>query len=271
MTNNRSETNHPPSLTKQKHPSNDKRTIPMTPDNPKPIEMTNKEEPVETLDTSEVKSMRVQALHRYAQELGVDITRSAQRQDLVFSIMKKLSQTGNTLLGSGVLEIMQDGYGFLRSSSSSYLAGADDFYVAPNLIRKYQLKSGDTLSGKIRHPEKGERYFSLVTPSRINYEPPQNNKQKLLFRDLTAEFPSEWLKLETGNGTTSDITSRMIDMMAPVGKGQRLLIVAPPKTGKTMMLQTIAHSITKNNPECKLIVLMIDERPEEVTEMRPFS
>ena len=240
----------------------------MNSDNPKSTDIKNNDEAVEVLDTGEVKAMSVQALHRYAQEIDVDITRSAQRQDLIFSIMKKLSQSDKQLVGSGVLEIMQDGYGFLRSPSGSYLAGADDFYVAPNLIRKYQLKSGDTLSGKIRHPEKGERYFSLVAPTKINYEPPQNNKQKLLFRDLTAEFPSEWLKLETGNGTTSDITSRMIDMMAPVGKGQRLLIVAPPKTGKTMMLQTIAHSITKNNPECKLIVLMIDERPEEVTEMR---
>ncbi len=240
----------------------------MNSDNPKSTDIKNRDDAVEVLDTGEIKAMSVQALHRYAQEIEVDITRSAQRQDLIFSIMKKLAQSGKQLSGSGVLEIMQDGYGFLRSPSGSYLAGADDFYVAPNLIRKYQLKSGDTLSGKIRHPEKGERYFSLTAPTKINYEPPQNNKQKLLFRDLTAEFPSEWLKLETGNGTTSDITSRMIDMMAPIGKGQRLLIVAPPKTGKTMMLQTIAHSITKNNPECKLIVLMIDERPEEVTEMR---
>jgi transcription termination factor Rho len=186
----------------------------------------------------------------------------------VFTIMKKIAQDGQNLVGSGVLEVMQDGYGFLRSARASYLAGADDFYVAPNIIRKFQLRIGDTVSGGVRAPEKGERYFSLIAPKEINYEAPENNKQKLLFRDLTAEFPSEWLKLETGNGTTSDITSRMIDMMAPVGKGQRLLIVAPPKTGKTMMLQTMAHSITSNNPECKLIVLMIDERPEEVTEMR---
>ena len=220
------------------------------------------------INTCEIKELNVQSLHKYAKELELEATRSAQRQDLVFSIMKKLGHQGKTLEGGGVLEIMQDGYGFLRSASSSYLSGADDFYVAPNLIRKFQLKSGDTVSGLVRCPEKGERYFSLVAPSQINYEGPDKNKQKLLFRDLTAEFPSEWLKLETGNGTTSDISARVIDMMSPVGKGQRLLIVAPPKTGKTMLLQTMAHSITTNNPECKLIVLMIDERPEEVTEMK---
>ena len=219
-------------------------------------------------NTADIKSMSVQDLHRYAKELAVEATRSTQRQDLIFSIMKKLVQSDTILNGEGVLEIMQDGYGFLRSPSGSYLAGADDFYVAPHLIRKFHLKSGDTVSGAIRGPEKGERYFSLTSVDQINYEAPENNKHKLLFRDLTAEFPSERLKLETGNGTTSDVTARMIDMMAPVGKGQRLLIVAPPKTGKTMMLQTMAHSITTNNPECKLIVLMIDERPEEVTEMR---
>ena len=219
-------------------------------------------------NTADIKSMSVQDLHRYAKELTVEATRSTQRQDLIFAIMKKLAQSETALNGEGVLEIMQDGYGFLRSPSGSYLAGADDFYVAPHLIRKFHLKSGATGSGSIRGPEKGERYFSLTSVDQINYEAPENNKHKLLFRDLTAEFPSERLKLETGNGTTSDGTARMIDLMAPVGKGQRLLIVAPPKTGKTMMLQTMAHSITTNNPECKLIVLMIDERPEEVTEMR---
>lgn len=223
---------------------------------------------VEVVNTSEIKAMSVKSLHLYAQELKIESTRSAQRQELIFAIMKKLFQSGKSMIGSGALEIMQDGYGFLRSSAGSYLSGADDFYVAPNLIRRFQLRSGDTITGTIRGAEKGERYFSLVNISEINYEAPEKNKKKLLFRDLTAEFPSERLKLETGNGTTSDITSRMIDMMAPVGKGQRLLIVAPPKTGKTMMLQTMAHSITTNNPECKLIVLMIDERPEEVTEMR---
>lgn len=236
----------------------------MNPNDPKQPPVNQKE----VVDTTEIKLMSVQGLHRYAQEMKVEASRSTQRQDLVFAVMKKLAQADKELTGTGVLEIMQDGYGFLRSATSSYLAGADDFYVAPNLIRKFQLKSGDTVTGLVRSPEKGERYFSLVNISEINYESPENNRNKLLFRDLTAEFPSEWLKLETGNGTTADITTRMIDMMAPVGKGQRLLIVAPPKTGKTMMLQTMAHSITSNNPECKLIVLMIDERPEEVTEMR---
>ena len=218
-------------------------------------------------NTADIKSMSVQDLHRYAKELAVEATRSTKtRPNLLHH--EKNAQSDTILNGEGVLEIMQDGYGFLRSPSGSYLAGADDFYVAPHLIRKFHLKSGDTVSGAIRGPEKGERYFSLTSVDQINYEAPENNKHKLLFRDLTAEFPSERLKLETGNGTTSDVTARMIDMMAPVGKGQRLLIVAPPKTGKTMMLQTMAHSITTNNPECKLIVLMIDERPEEVTEMR---
>src|SRR5690606_38586146 len=164
-------------------------------------------------------------------------------------------------------EILQDGFGFLRSADSSYLAGPDDIYVSPSQIRRFNLRTGDTISGKIRPPKEGERYFALLKVAEINYEPPENAKNKVLFENLTPLFPKERLTMELGNGSTEDITARVIDMAAPIGKGQRALIVSPPKAGKTMMLQNIAHSIEHNHPECYLIVLLIDERPEEVTEM----
>jgi len=165
------------------------------------------------------------------------------------------------------LEILQDGFGFLRSSEGSYLAGPDDIYVSPSQIRRFNLRTGDSISGKIRPPKEGERYFALLKVNDINFDRPENAKNKILFENLTPLFPDERLIMELGNGSTEDITARIIDLMAPIGKGQRGLIVSPPKAGKTMMLQNIAQSITRNNPDCYLIVLLIDERPEEVTEM----
>ncbi len=221
------------------------------------------------INLSALRSINIKELHSLAEKHEVDNIRSMQKQDLLFHTVKKLALEDQEIVADGVLEIMPDGgYGFLRSAHSSYLSGADDIYVSPSQIRRYSMKTGDSIVGQVRAPEKGERYFALVQPTQLNGDAPDKNRNKILFRDLTAEFPNQWLKLERGNGTTEDITSRIIDMTAPIGKGQRALIVAPPKTGKTMMLQTIAHAITANHPECVLIVLMIDERPEEVTEMR---
>ena len=221
------------------------------------------------INLSALRSVDIKELHSLAAKHEVDNIRSMQKQDLLFHLVKKLALEDQEIVADGVLEIMPDGgYGFLRSAHSSYLSGADDIYVSPSQIRRYSMKTGDSIVGQVRAPEKGERYFALLQPTQLNGDAPDKNRNKILFRDLTAEFPNQWLKLERGNGTTEDITSRIIDMTAPIGKGQRALIVAPPKTGKTMMLQTIAHAITANHPECILIVLMIDERPEEVTEMR---
>jgi len=221
------------------------------------------------INLSALRSIDIKELHSLAAKHEVDNIRSMQKQDLLFHLVKKLALEDQEIVADGVLEIMPDGgYGFLRSAHSSYLSGADDIYVSPSQIRRYSMKTGDSIVGQVRAPEKGERYFALLQPTQLNGDAPDKNRNKILFRDLTAEFPNQWLKLERGNGTTEDITSRIIDMTAPIGKGQRALIVAPPKTGKTMMLQTIAHAITANHPECILIVLMIDERPEEVTEMR---
>ncbi|MGH8554948.1 MAG: transcription termination factor Rho, partial [Gammaproteobacteria bacterium] len=174
---------------------------------------------------------------------------------------------GEDISGNGVLEILQDGFGFLRSGDSSYLAGPDDIYVSPSQIRRFNLRTGDTISGKIRPPKDGERYFALLKVNEINFEPPEAAKNKVLFENLTPLFAHERLKLEIGNGTTEDLTPRVIDLVAPIGRGQRGLIVSPPKAGKTVMLQSIAHSLALNHPDCYLMVLLIDERPEEVTEM----
>ncbi|MEM9171501.1 MAG: transcription termination factor Rho, partial [Pseudomonadota bacterium] len=175
---------------------------------------------------------------------------------------------GENIYGDGVLEILQDGFGFLRSSDSSYMAGPDDIYVSPSQIRRFNLRTGDTVSGLIRPPKDGERYFALLKVGQINFEPPENTRSKVLFENLTPLFPRERLKLEQGNGSKEDLTARIIDLVAPIGKGQRGLIVSPPKAGKTMLLQNVASAISANHPECDLIVLLIDERPEEVTEMQ---
>ena len=183
------------------------------------------------------------------------------------TILKRHARSGEDIFGDGVLEILQDGFGFLRSADSSYLAGPDDIYVSPSQIRRFNLRTGDSISGKIRPPKEGERYFALLKVNEINFDQPENARNKILFENLTPLFPQDRLLMEMGNGSTEDLTGRIIDLVSPIGKGQRGLIVSPPKAGKTLMLQNIAANITRNNPECHLIVLLIDERPEEVTEM----
>jgi len=191
----------------------------------------------------------------------------ARKQDIIFAMLKAHAKNGEDIFGDGVLEILQDGFGFLRSADSSYLAGPDDIYVSPSQIRRFSLRTGDTISGKIRPPKEGERYFALLKVDQINFEAPENAKNKVLFENLTPLHANERMRMERGNGSTEDITARIIDIVSPFGKGQRGLIVSPPKAGKTLMLQNIAQSIAANHPDCYLIVLLIDERPEEVTEM----
>jgi len=192
----------------------------------------------------------------------------SRKQDVIFSILKAHAKSGEDIYGDGVLEILSDGFGFLRSADSSYLAGPDDIYVSPSQIRRFNLRKGDSIAGKIRPPKDSERYFALLKVDEINFDKPENAKNKILFENLTPLFPQKRLKMEQGNGSTEDLTARIIDLVCPIGKGQRALIVSPPKAGKTIMLQNIANSIVRNNPECYLIVLLIDERPEEVTEMQ---
>ena len=219
------------------------------------------------MNLTELKQKPAQELLTMARELGVENPGRNRKQDVIFSILKKQSKNGEDIYGDGILEILQDGFGFLRSETSSYLAGPDDIYVSPSQIRRFSLRTGDTISGKIRPPKQGERYFALLKVQEINFDKPENSKNKVPFENLTPLFPTQRLTLEQGNGSTEDITGRIIDLISPIGKGQRGLIVAPPKTGKTMMLQNIAQAISYNHPECHLIVLLIDERPEEVTEM----
>ena len=218
------------------------------------------------MNLTELKQKPATELITIAQGMGIEGSRS-RKQDVIFSIFKFYAKSGEDIFGDGVLEILQDGFGFLRSADSSYLAGPDDIYVSPSQIRRFGLRTGDTVSGKIRPPKEGERYFALLKVSEINFDKPENAKGKVLFENLTPLHPDERLSLELGNGSTEDITARVIDLAAPIGKGQRGLIVSPPKAGKTMLLQNVAQSITANHPECYLIVLLIDERPEEVTEM----
>ncbi|MGB5305515.1 MAG: transcription termination factor Rho [Gammaproteobacteria bacterium] len=219
------------------------------------------------MNLSELKLKPASELVEIAQSMGVEGAARSRKQDIIFSILKAHAKKGEDIFGDGVLEILQDGFGFLRSSDSSYLAGPDDIYVSPSQIRRFSLRTGDTVDGKIRPPKDSERYFALLKVSQINFEKPENAKNKVAFENLTPLHPNERMTLERGNGSTEDITARIIDMVAPLGKGQRGLIVSPPKAGKTMLLQNVAQSITTNHPECYLIVLLIDERPEEVTEM----
>ncbi len=202
-----------------------------------------------------------------AKEMGLDNLARSRKQDVIFSILKRHAKSGEDIYGQGVLEILQDGFGFLRSADSSYLAGPDDIYVSPSQIRRFNLRTGDSIDGKIRPPKDGERYFALLKVANINYGPPEQAKNKILFENLTPLFAQERLHMQLGNGSSEDLTARVIDLTSPMGKGQRALLVSPPKAGKTLMLQNIAHSIIRNNPECYLIVLLIDERPEEVTDM----
>ena len=219
------------------------------------------------MNLTELKKKPASELLDMAQDMGIEGLSRARKQDVIFAILKAHAKGGESIYGDGVLEILQDGFGFLRSADSSYLAGPDDIYVSPSQIRRFNLRTGDTVSGKIRPPKDGERYFALLKVDQINFEPPENAKYKVLFENLTPLHANEQLRLELGNGSTEDITARVIDLVAPIGKGQRGLVVSPPKAGKTMMLQNIAQSIAHNHPECYLIVLLIDERPEEVTEM----
>lgn len=220
------------------------------------------------MNLTELKKKSPAELIKIAQELKLEGTARSRKQDIIFAILKALAKSGEDIYGDGVLEILQDGFGFLRSGDSSYLAGPDDIYVSPSQIRRFNLRTGDTVSGRIRPPKEGERYFALLKVGDINFEPPEVSKNKVLFENLTPLHAMQRLNLERGNGSSEDITPRIIDLVAPIGKGQRGLIVSPPKAGKTMMLQNIAQSIAANHPECYLIVLLIDERPEEVTEMQ---
>ncbi|OUS28009.1 transcription termination factor Rho ['Osedax' symbiont bacterium Rs2_46_30_T18] len=220
------------------------------------------------MNLTQLKTKSVHELVDTANEMGLENLARSRKQDVIFAILKKHAKSGEDIYGDGVLEILQDGYGFLRSADASYLAGPDDIYVSPSQIRRFNLRTGDTVAGKIRPPKDSERYFALLKVNEINYDRPDNAKNKILFENLTPLFAQDRLVLELGNGSTEDLSARVIDLMAPIGKGQRGLVVSPPKAGKTLMLQNIANSISRNNPECHLIVLLIDERPEEVTEMQ---
>jgi transcription termination factor Rho len=219
------------------------------------------------MNLNELKQHSVPDLIETLKSMGGDHSARMRRQDIIFSILKSQAKKGEDIFSEGVLEILQDGFGFLRSADSSYLAGPDDIYVSPSQIRRFNLRTGDTVSGKIRPPKDSERYFALLKVDQINFDLPENVKHKVLFENLTPLHPNERMPLERGNGSTEDITARIIDLVSPIGKGQRGLVVSPPKAGKTLMLQNIAQSIASNNPDCYLIVLLIDERPEEVTEM----
>lgn len=220
------------------------------------------------MNLTELKQKPIGELLNTAHEMGLENISRTRKQDVIFVILKKHAKNGEDIYGDGVLEILQDGFGFLRSADSSYLAGPDDIYVSPSQIRRFNLRTGDTVAGKIRPPKDGERYFALLKIAEINFSKPDDSKHKILFENLTPLFPDERLPLQVGNGSTEDISARVIDLTTPIGKGQRGLIVSPPKAGKTLILQNIAQSITHNSPECRLIVLLIDERPEEVTEMQ---
>ena len=219
------------------------------------------------MNLSELKLKPVPELLEIANTMKLDNVSRSKKQDIIFAILKAHAKGGEDIFGGGVLEILQDGFGFLRSAQGSYLAGPDDIYVSPSQIRRFSMRTGDTIEGKIRPPKEGERYFAMLKVDKVNYDLPENTRNKIAFENLTPLHPNERLIMERGNGSTEDITARIIDLMSPIGKGQRGLIVSPPKAGKTMMLNHIAQSIAANNPDCDLIVLLIDERPEEVTEM----
>ena len=221
----------------------------------------------QSMNLTTLKLKPIGELVEMAQGLGVDNMARSRKQDIIFEILKAHVRSGETIYGEGVLEILQDGFGFLRSSDSSYLAGPDDIYISPSQVRRFNLRTGDSISGLIRPPRDGERYFALLKVGEINFDSPDSARHKVLFENLTPLHPTKRLKLERGTGATEDLTARVIDLVAPIGKGQRGLIISPPKAGKTMLLQNIASSISANHPEVYLIVLLIDERPEEVTEM----
>lgn len=220
------------------------------------------------MNLTELKLKPITEIIALAENLGIENVSRTRKQEVIFSVLKKQAKSGEDIYGDGVIEILQDGFGFLRTPGSSYLAGPDDIYVSPSQIRRFSLRTGDTISGKIRPPKDNERYFAMLKVERINFEAPENTKHKILFSNLTPLFPNKRFIMERGDGSSEDLTGRVIDLISPIGKGQRGLIVSPPKAGKTMILQSLAHAIAENNPECYMIVLLIDERPEEVTEMQ---
>ena len=220
------------------------------------------------MNLTELKNTPVAQLVQMCEQNGIENVARLSKKEIIFQLLKFSSKNGEDIYGEGVIEILPDGFGFLRSADSSYLAGPDDIYVSPSQVRRFNLRTGDSISGKIRPPKEGERYFALLKVDAVNFDDPENSRHKILFENLTPLFPQERMRLELGNGSQEDLTARVIDLVAPVGKGQRGLIVAPPKAGKTMLLQNVAHSISSKYPECTLIVLLIDERPEEVTEMQ---
>ncbi|WP_120500012.1 transcription termination factor Rho [Roseovarius sp. EL26] len=220
------------------------------------------------LNLSELKAQSAKTLLAMAEELEIENASTMRKGEMMFSILKERAEEGWIVYGDGVLEVLQDGFGFLRSPEANYLPGPDDIYVSPDMLRKYSLRTGDTIEGEIRQPDDNERYFAITSVSQINFEEPEKARHKIAFDNLTPLYPDERLKMEIEDPTIKDKSARVIDLVAPIGKGQRSLIVAPPRTGKTVILQNIAASIEKNHPECYLIVLLIDERPEEVTDMQ---
>ncbi|TWX73655.1 transcription termination factor Rho [Colwellia sp. C1TZA3] len=220
------------------------------------------------MNLNELKEKSISELVQLAESMKLEHLARNRKQDIIFAILKAHAKSGEDIFGSGVLEILQDGFGFLRSADSSYLAGPDDIYVSPSQIRRFSMRTGDTINGKIRPPKDGERYFALLKVNEVNFDRPENSRNKILFENLTPIHPTDRMTMERGNGSTEDITARVLDLASPIGKGQRGLIVAPPKAGKTLLLQNIAQSIAHNHPDAELMVLLIDERPEEVTEMQ---
>ena len=223
---------------------------------------------MQEMKLQELKSKKPAELVAFAETLEVENASVLRKQELMFAILKKLAAQEVEIIGEGVVEVLQDGFGFLRSANANYLPGPDDIYISPSQIRRFSLKTGDTVEGPIRSPKEGERYFALLKVNTINFDDPEKIRHKIHFDNLTPLYPNQRLKMEIDNPTTKDISPRVIDLVAPIGKGQRALITAPPRTGKTVLMQNIAHSITTNHPECYLIVLLIDERPEEVTDMQ---
>jgi len=222
----------------------------------------------EEMKLQDLKAKNPVELLEYAEELEVENASTLRKQELMFAILKKLAEKDITIVGEGVVEVLSDGFAFLRSPEANYLSGPDDIYISPSQIRRFSLRTGDTVTGQIRSPKEGERYFALLKVGTINFEEPDKTRHKVHFDNLTPLYPDEPLNMEVISADKKDMSARIIDIVAPLGKGQRGLIVAPPRTGKTMLLQNIAHSITANHPECFVIVLLIDERPEEVTDMQ---
>jgi len=239
-------------------------SAPLRPDHATPPESP----PMKEVKLEDLKSKSPTELLAYAEQVGVENASTLRKQELMFAVLKQLAAQDTEIIGTGVVEVLQDGFGFLRSPDANYLPGPDDIYLAPAQIRRYALRTGDTVDGLIRAPKDGERYFALIKLNKINFEEPEATKHKVNFDNLTPLYPTKWLKMEIEDPTLKDLSGRVIDIVAPIGKGQRGLIVAPPRTGKTVLLQNIASSIAKNHPECFLIVLLIDERPEEVTDMQ---